>query len=103
MKGWMGLQSLPVIKVPYGYNLDETGHLVVNRAEQKVIRVISDLHQKGYSIRVICLELEEKGHLTKTAKISWNPKKVSMIIRRASIRKKNGKVVTVRSRGKRKQ
>jgi DNA invertase Pin-like site-specific DNA recombinase len=69
--------------VPYGYDLDETGHLVENEAEQKAIRLIHDLNQKGYSLREICRELEKEGHRTKTGKISWNPKTVSMIIKRA--------------------
>jgi len=69
--------------VPYGYDLDETGHLIENEAEQKAIRLIHDLNQKGYSLREICRELEKEGHRTKTGKTSWNPKTVSMIIRRA--------------------
>jgi len=69
--------------VPYGYSLAENGLLVENKAEQKAIRLIHELNQKGYSLREICRELEKEGHKTKTGKTSWNPKTVSMIIKRA--------------------
>ena len=68
----------------YGYDLTETGHLVPNRAEQKAIRLIHDLKGKGYSLRAICRELEKEGHRTKTGKTSWNPKSVSVILKRAA-------------------
>ena len=66
-----------------GYDLTETGHLVPNRAEQKAIGLIHDLRGKGYSLRAICRELEREGHKTKTGKTSWNPKSVSVILKRA--------------------
>ncbi len=70
--------------VPYGFNVTETGHLVENPAEQKAIRLIRDLRSKGYSLRAICRELELEGYRTKTGKIAWNPKTVSMILKRAA-------------------
>ena len=69
--------------VPYGFELDETGHLVENQNEQKAILLICRLTLKGYSLRAICRELEKEGYETKTGKATWNPKTVSMIIKRA--------------------
>jgi len=70
--------------VPFGFDLSPTGFLVPNLAEQRAIRLISDLRQKGYPLRAICEELEAKGYLTKTGRGKWNPKSVSMILRRAA-------------------
>jgi DNA invertase Pin-like site-specific DNA recombinase len=69
--------------VPYGYNVDEAGILIRNETEQKAIRLIHQLRLKGYSLRTICRELEREGHKTKTGKTAWNPKTVSMILKRA--------------------
>ncbi len=69
--------------VPFGYDVTGTGHLVENRAEQKALRLIRDLRGKGYSLRAICRELEKEGHRTKTGKVTWNPKTISMILKRA--------------------
>jgi len=69
--------------VPFGYDLSPTGLLVPNLAEQRAIRLISELKQKGYALRAICRELEKEGHRTKTGQILWNPKTVSMIVKRA--------------------
>ena len=67
---------------PYGYDLDGTGHLVRNDLEQRGIKLIKGLHGKGNSLRMICRELEVKGYRTKTGKDKWNPKTVSMILKR---------------------
>jgi site-specific DNA recombinase len=67
---------------PYGYDLDDTGHLIRNDLEQKGIKLIRSLHEKGNSLRVICRELEANGYRTKTGKDAWNPKTVSMILKR---------------------
>ena len=47
---------------PYGYDLDDTNHLVRNDLEQKGIKLIRSLHEKGNSLRVICRELEANGY-----------------------------------------
>ena len=70
--------------VPFGYDDDGTGRLVENQPEQKAIRLIRELKVKGYSLRAICRELEVEGHKTKTGRTSWNPKTVSMIVKRAA-------------------
>ena len=69
---------------PYGYDLDDTGHLVRNAPEQRGIRLIISLDERGSSLRKICRELEANGYRTKTGRVVWNPKTVSMIIRRTS-------------------
>jgi site-specific DNA recombinase len=71
---------------PYGYDLDDTGHLVRNDLEQKGIRLMKTLHEKGNSLRLICRELEANGYRTKTGKEEWNPKTVSMILKRTGKR-----------------
>jgi site-specific DNA recombinase len=68
---------------PYGFDLDNTGHLIKNETEQKGIKLIRTLDNQGFSLRTICRELEVKGYLTKTGKEEWNPKTVSMIIKRS--------------------
>lgn len=71
--------------IPFGYDLDPGSGLLVEReVEQKAIRLIHRLRLKGYSLRAICRELEVEGHKTKTGKVTWNPKTVSMIIKRAA-------------------
>ena len=69
---------------PYGYDLDDTGHLVRNALEQRGIRLIRSLDERGGSLREICRELEANGYRTKTGRLEWNPKTVSMIIKRTS-------------------
>jgi len=70
--------------VPFGYDVTGDGHLVENLAEQKVIHLIRKLKLKGYSLRSICKELEEMGYTTKTGRTSWNPKTISVILKRAA-------------------
>jgi len=69
---------------PYGYDLDETKHLVRNALEQRGIRLIRSLDERGSSLREICRELEVNGYRTKTGRVKWNPKTVSMILKRTS-------------------
>ena len=69
--------------VPFGFSLIEKGLLVANEAEQRAISLMVDLRNKGYSLRAIAHELEKEGHKTKTGKTAWNPKTVSMILKRA--------------------
>ena len=69
---------------PYGYDLDDTRHLVRNALEQRGIRLIRSLDERGSSLRKICRELEANGYRTKTGRVKWNPKTVSKIIKRTS-------------------
>ena len=69
--------------VPFGFSLTEKGFLAINEAEQRAISLMVELRNKGYSLRAIAHELEKEGHKTKTGKTAWNPKTVSMILKRA--------------------
>ena len=70
--------------VPYGYDLDRDGKtLKENDTEQEVIEIISELKQRGYSLRAIALELHKRGIFTKKGK-EWKAATVSRIIKRAA-------------------
>ncbi|MFC1820692.1 recombinase family protein [Thermodesulfobacteriota bacterium] len=73
--------------VPYGYELDKTEHLVENKAEQKAIRLILDLKDKGYSLRAIGLELEEEGYRTRRNKTKWHPQTINQILKSQILKK----------------
>lgn len=65
--------------VPFGYVLDQDGKtLLENPREQEAIRLISALHQKGYTYRAICRELEAKEYAAK--KGLWHPQKIKNVI-----------------------
>jgi len=50
-------------QIPYGWALSPDGNtLLPNPKEQKAISLIRDLHDKGYSYRAICRELEAKRY-----------------------------------------
>ena len=66
-------------EVPFGYRMEE-GRLSEDAAEQKAIRLIRDLREKGYTLRAVCRELEAEGYRTKTGKASWHPQVVKQII-----------------------
>ena len=70
--------------VPYGYDVDESGRLVVNEAEQKALLLIRRLRRKGGSLRAICRELEAEGYRTKRGLCRWHPQSVSQILKRAA-------------------
>jgi len=67
--------------VPLGYYV-RNGKLIPSRKEQKVIRLICNLKEKGNSLRTICRSLEKKGYVTKTGLKTWNPKTVNFILNR---------------------
>lgn len=70
--------------VPYGFDLGTDGHLVKNKMEQRAIDLIGELKAKGYSLRAIARELKAKGYRTKRGKATWNPKTISVILKRAA-------------------
>lgn len=70
--------------VPYGYDLTPAGILIKNDTEQKVIRLIRNLNKDGYSLRRICRELEQAGHLTKNGNTIWQPSTIWKILKRRS-------------------
>lgn len=54
-------------KPPLGYNFDkEAGKLVINPNEAQTIKAIYELYLKGYSLRLLARELNEKGFRSKT-------------------------------------
>lgn len=68
--------------VPYGYDLTPAGILIKNHTEQKVIRLIRRLHQRGYSLRGICSEIETEEYKTKRGNSKWHPQTVAGILKR---------------------
>ncbi|MEE4355158.1 MAG: recombinase family protein, partial [Desulfococcaceae bacterium] len=70
--------------VPFGFDLDEGGRLRENENEQKALRLMKSLKEKGYSLRAIGRELEKEGITTKKGKSTWNPKTLSAILKRAA-------------------
>ncbi|PKN67573.1 MAG: recombinase [Deltaproteobacteria bacterium HGW-Deltaproteobacteria-15] len=69
-------------EIPYGYDLTEGGILIKNDEEQKVIRLIRNLHAQELSLRRICADLERQGYRTKTGNPHWHPETISHIIKR---------------------
>ena len=65
--------------VPFGFDCVD-GQLMPNRAEQKVIALVYELHGKGYSLRAIGRELRAIGARTKRGGSKWNPQTVKQIM-----------------------
>jgi DNA invertase Pin-like site-specific DNA recombinase len=69
--------------VRYGFRLAEDGKtLVENPKEQEAIRLITELQSKGYTLRAICAELEQKGYRSRGN--AWNPRIVWSVLKRAA-------------------
>lgn len=65
--------------VPFGYVLDQDRKtLIENPREQEAIRLINELHAKGYTYRAICRELEARTYTAKEG--TWHPQKVKNIL-----------------------
>lgn len=70
-------------QIPYGWRLAEDGNtLTVHQKEQETISLVKRLHDKGYSFRAICGELERKGHKSQGA--HWHPQTIKNILRKAA-------------------
>ncbi|HQM80504.1 MAG TPA: recombinase family protein [Syntrophorhabdaceae bacterium] len=70
-------------QIPYGWTLSpDRKTLLPNPKEQKAIALIRDLHNKGYSYRAICRELDKKGH--KPVGKVWHAKTIGSILKRAA-------------------
>ena len=65
--------------VPYGYNADETGHLVKNKKEQRIIRKVHQFRSKDWSLSRIARELNSKGYKTKKGK-QWYPQTIKRVL-----------------------
>lgn len=70
-------------QIPYGWTLSPDGKtLMLNEKEQKAIILIRDLHNKGYSYRAICKELNNEGY--RPVGKQWHAKTVGSIIKRVA-------------------
>lgn len=82
--------------IPFGFSPDgfiekvskegklyQVPKLVKNEVEQKVISLIHNLKETGYSLRAICSELEQRKYMTKTGLLKWNPKVIRDILQAA--------------------
>lgn len=70
-------------QIPYGYILGTDGNtLMENEKEQEAIRLIKELHNKGYNYSAICRELTRKGYEPNGKQ--WHAQSVKNIIKRAA-------------------
>jgi site-specific DNA recombinase len=70
-------------QIPYGWILASDGKaLLLNKKEQKAISLICNLHDKGYSYRAICRELEAEHYEPIGA--SWHHQTIKNILRKAA-------------------
>ena len=88
--------------VPFGYRLaqaqaqyeadpgalaraqEAVKRLEVNETETRALDLMSELHQRGLSLRAICAELEKRGIPTKQGKTAWHPQVVKRLLKRAA-------------------
>ena len=71
--------------VPFGKQLAADGtHLVDDAEEQRILSLIVDLRDQGWSLRQIGAEMGRRGIPTKTGKVNWNPKTISALLRRVA-------------------
>ncbi|MFC1591217.1 recombinase family protein [Thermodesulfobacteriota bacterium] len=70
--------------IPFGYDLDATGVLIMNPREQGAVSMIVDLRASGASLRAICSNLETGGHRTKRGGNKWHPQTVKQILDRVA-------------------
>jgi len=72
-------------KIRFGYSLADDGTtLVEDLHEQQAIAIISELHQRGESLREIAAELNRRGIQTKSGANEWIHTSVSRILQRAA-------------------
>ena len=71
--------------VPYGFDLAADGvSLVPNDGEQRVLTIVAELRENGYSMRAIAEQLEKRGFKTKAGKSKWTHSTVQRILERAA-------------------
>lgn len=72
-------------RVPYGFDLAADGvQLVENPGEQRVLELVTELRQAGYSMRQIADELTNRGIETKGRATKWSFSTVQRILNRAA-------------------
>ncbi|MSR83012.1 MAG: hypothetical protein EXS58_08820 [Candidatus Latescibacteria bacterium] len=59
-------------------------HLIEDADEQRVLELVRELRDRGWSLRQIGAELERRGTLTKTGRGTWHPKVVAGLLNRAA-------------------
>lgn len=77
-------RSERVGSVPFGYDLDFDGvTLIANTAEQEVLRIITELREKGQSLRQIAAELTRRGITAKKGR-AWSHSTIQRIVARSA-------------------
>jgi DNA invertase Pin-like site-specific DNA recombinase len=71
-------------EVPFGWTLGESGRLVENAAEQKVLANIKACREAGMSLRQIAAILTEANVPTKKGSATWNHNTIASILARAA-------------------
>lgn len=72
-------------RIPYGFDLAEDGvNLVENPNEQRVLVLVAELREAGYSMRQIADELTNRGIETKGKSARWSFSTVQRILNRAA-------------------
>lgn len=70
-------------QVPYGWRLASDGNtLLANQKEQEAIRLIKELHEKGYNYSAIGRELTGRGY--QPLGKQWHAQSIKNILRRAA-------------------
>jgi len=64
-------------EVPYGFNVDASGHLHHNADEQEALSIIRELRSRGWTLRAICDELEDRQQLTGGDSIEWQTNQIA--------------------------
>ncbi|WP_418626690.1 recombinase family protein [Anaerosinus sp.] len=63
-----------------GYDQDENGHLIINEAEAKTVRLIFFMYLYGYTCVQIADTMTRLGHRTKKGNTSWAPGSILQIL-----------------------
>lgn len=70
-------------KVPYGFDLAADGvQLVPNATEQRVLELIAQLRNDGYTLRAVAAELNRRGIVTKEGKSEWTHSTIQRLTQR---------------------
>ena len=70
--------------VPFGYETAGDGaHLVENPKEQRVLAIIRELREAGYTLRAIAAELNRQGHRTRRGS-AWRHQYMDNLVRTAA-------------------
>jgi len=64
---------------PFGYCVNKNGQLFADKNEQKIIKKILRLHNKGWNYSMIARKLNSLGHKTKQNK-SWYPQSIKNVV-----------------------